>query len=247
MNSSKSELVLTEDGKIIRRVVNTEEYELDVQDSLVEELAKDVVVRVRDVATIPGWGRVHLSAKPDQQIWWTIEMDKIHLKSHYTCREGVATPLFAKQAPEPLLPLVWKAPEGVNLKMLVNTGFIRPDEENGVCKEPFYSNRSYLFAFDKGGRCWRLPLTNLFDDCKLCLGRDVIYGKNSFDTLTKTLVQFADSQWNSDLSDRQSAEQIEKFFRFKPTDSEFETLPILAEDWTTLCKKIATPEMENVV
>jgi hypothetical protein len=42
-------------------------------------------------------------------------------------------------------------------------------------------------------------------------------------------------------------EQSQKFFRFQPTKDSFETLPILAENWTTLCDKVNTANMERVI
>ena len=42
-------------------------------------------------------------------------------------------------------------------------------------------------------------------------------------------------------------EQSQKFFRFQPTNETFETLPIAATDWTTLCDKVSTAVMERVI
>ena len=41
--------------------------------------------------------------------------------------------------------------------------------------------------------------------------------------------------------------QSQKFFRFKPTNETFATLPIDAADWTTLCDKVATAILDRVI
>ena len=41
--------------------------------------------------------------------------------------------------------------------------------------------------------------------------------------------------------------QSQQFFRFRPTNETFETLPIVAADWTTLCDKVSTAIMDRVI
>ena len=41
--------------------------------------------------------------------------------------------------------------------------------------------------------------------------------------------------------------RTQKFFRFKPTDEKFETLPIDAADWTSLCTKVSMAIMDRVI
>jgi hypothetical protein len=41
--------------------------------------------------------------------------------------------------------------------------------------------------------------------------------------------------------------QSQKFFRFQPTNETFETLPIQAADWRTLCDKVSTAILERVI
>ena len=60
--------------------------------------------------------------------------------------------------------------------------------------------------------------------------------EDSYDTagecLAASLEQFRKSKWNANLM--RTVEQSQKFFRFRPTNETFETLPIVAGDWTTL-------------
>ena len=65
------------------------------------------------------------------------------------------------------------------------------------------------------------------------------------DCVRASLEQFNRSKWNADLM--RTSEQSQKFFRFQPTPATFETLPIEADQWTTLCNKVATVIMERVI
>ena len=44
-----------------------------------------------------------------------------------------------------------------------------------------------------------------------------------------------------------TVERSQKFFRFRPTNETFETLPIEAADWTTLCDKVSTAISERII
>jgi uncharacterized surface protein with fasciclin (FAS1) repeats len=60
-----------------------------------------------------------------------------------------------------------------------------------------------------------------------------------------SLEQFNRSKWNADLM--RTVAQSQQFFRFRPTNETFETLPITASDWTTLCDKVSTAIMDRVI
>ena len=94
---------------------------------------------------------------------------------------------------------------------------------------------NWLFACDADKRGYRLPLPNLHDDCRICTGAFDDLG-NGRRCVTASLEQFRKSKWNADLM--RTSEQSQKFFRFQPTKETFETLPIQADDWTTLCDKV---------
>lgn len=234
----KDEIVIKEDGKLFLRRI-PDEIELDVNDALVKELSGNLMVKSRNVATIPEWGTVHLAAKAGGEIWWTVKLKSLPLMSYYEVSSGGVVYPFFKQssAIAPLFPLKWQVPDSMNLFLTARTG------KDG---EREYMIESYLFAQCSNKRFWRLPLANLFETCKLCLGNESVYAETSLDVLKATLVRFEKAQWNADLSDR-LGDKPEKFFRFKAADSGFETLPIDASDWTALCEKVAVLEMEYVV
>jgi len=41
--------------------------------------------------------------------------------------------------------------------------------------------------------------------------------------------------------------QSQQFFRFRPTNETFETLPIAVTDWTTLCDKVSNAILDRVI
>jgi hypothetical protein len=106
--------------------------------------------------------------------------------------------------------------------------------------------RRWLFAFSKDNNGYRLPLPNLHDECSICTGEF----DDSYDTalggIVASLEQFNQSKWNSDLM--RTVAQSQKFFRFRPTNETFTTLPIEAADWTTLCgERVSTAIMDRVI
>jgi hypothetical protein len=104
---------------------------------------------------------------------------------------------------------------------------------------------NWLFAFSQSNRGYRLPLPNLHDDCRICTGSFPDHYPTGAEAVLASLEQFRKSKWNADLM--RTAEESQKFFRFQATNETFATLPIEAADWTSLCEKVSTDLMEEVV
>ena len=228
----KTEIILQANGTITERLIS--ERDLDVQSSALDALTEDVTREVRDVFNVPGWGNVHASVGPKDTLW-SVPIDRIPLLARFRLIDQVMVPMFASHT-DLEMPLVWKAPKEVKLVFAVLT---KPDDEQ-VSVEG-----NWLFAVDQDHRGYRLPLPNLHDDCRLCTGGFEGDQPTAFEVVRASLGQFNQSQWNSDLVP--AIEQSQKFFRFQPTKESFETLPIQATDWTTLCTKVSTALMERVI
>ena len=162
-------------------------------------------------------------------------INHIPLKAHFRLLNQVLVPVFASTS-DVEMPLVWQSPAEVRLVFVVGTEFA--DRCNSV-----FGN--WLFAFSKEQQGYRLPLPNLHNDCTLCAGDFEASYDSALECVTASLEQFTQSQWNSDLL--RTVEQSQKFFRFRPTNESFETLPIDATDWTTLCDKVSTAIMDRVI
>jgi hypothetical protein len=104
---------------------------------------------------------------------------------------------------------------------------------------------NWLFAYDADKRGYRLPLPNLHDHCQICTGSFADLHALASECLAASMEQFRKSKWNADLM--RTVEKSQQFFRFNPTNEKFETLPIAAADWTTLCDKVSTDIMERIV
>jgi hypothetical protein len=166
---------------------------------------------------------------------WSVPIDRIVLNARFRLVNEVLVPAFGS-ATDLEMPLVWRAPEDVRLVFVIRTEFSDDHLEMGG---------NWLFACDSDNRGYRLPLPNLHDDCRICTGNFPDRYDTGCECVIACLEQFRKSKWNADLM--RTVEQSQKFFRFKPTNEAFETLPIQAADWTALCDKVSTAILERVI
>jgi hypothetical protein len=228
----KKEWIIAEDGNIRERT--TLDRELDAEDQVLEALSENLNQKVRHFLNIPEWGNVHASVGR-ADILWSVRIHRIPLKARFRLVNQVLVPMFASQT-DLEMPMTWTAPEQVRLVLAIKSQML--EDYHTVAG-------NWLFAFKDGGNAYRLPLPNLFDDCAVCTGDFETSYDSAEECVRASLTQFEKSKWNADLM--QTVEQSQKFFRFRPTNETFETLPIDAEDWTTLCKKVSTAIMDRVI
>jgi hypothetical protein len=226
------ETIIRQNGTLTERTIR--ERDLDVEQSVLDALTDEMTRSLRNVVSIPDWGLAHANVGLTDTIW-SVPIDRIVLNARFRLINNVLVPLFAS-ATDLEMPLVWHAPKEVRLVFVVRTEFA-----NDCIK----IDGNWLFACDKDNRGYRLPLPNLHDDCLICTGNFDDHYDSAGEGLTASLEQFRKSKWNSDLM--RTVEQSQKFFRFQPTNETFETLPIQAADWTTLCDKVSTEILERVI
>lgn len=227
-----TEIILRENGVLTERVVR--ERDLAVGPAVLDALTESMTRPLRDVCSLPDWGRVHASVGLDDTLW-TVRLDRLPLHARFRLIGGVLVPAFAS-ASEVELPLVWHAPKEVRLAFVIGTELA----DGGV-----RITGNWLFACDADGRGYRLPLPNLHDDCLICTGEFERHYASGAACVAASLEQFRKSKWNSDLM--RTVERSQQCFRFQPADDAFTTLPIAAADWTTLCDKVSTAIMERVI
>jgi hypothetical protein len=184
--------------------------------------------------SIPDWGLAHANVGLNDTIW-SVPIDHLVLNARFRLINNVLLPVFASST-DVEMPLVWRAPKEVRLVFAVRTE---------LATDCIKIGGNWLFACDKDNRGYRLPLPNLHDDCLICTGNFDDRYDSGGECLTASLEQFRKSKWNADLM--RTVEQSQKFFRFQPTNETYETLPIQADDWTTLCDKVSTAIMERVI
>ena len=228
-----TEFILRDNGTLTERVIR--ERDLNAGPAVLDALTEGVTRKVRNVLSLPEWGYVHASVGLNDTLW-TVALDRLPLHTRFRLSNGVLVPAFASST-DIEMPLVWQAPEAVRLAFVVRT---QSDDDDNVTVVG-----NWLFACDAENRGYRLPLPNLYEDCKLCTGQFEGSYNSGVECVTASLEQFRKSKWNADLM--RTIERSQKFFRFAPTNETFTTLPIEAADWTTLCDKVSTDIMERVV
>ena len=228
----KIEIILRDNGTITERTIK--ERDLKAEADVLEALTADVSRKIRNVMPIPGWGVAHANVGLSDTIW-SVPIDRIPLKARFKLISGVLVPMFASTT-ELEMPLVWQAPKEVRLAFVVRTELVEDCVTVGG---------NWLFAFNKENNGFRLPLPNLHDDCVICTGEFEDSYNTAQEAVVASLEQFNKSKWNSDLMT--TVAQSQKFFRFRPTNETFETLPIEAADWTALCHKVSTAIMDRVI
>jgi len=227
-----TEIIIKDNGTITERTIR--ERDLDAG-KLVQEALNEAVTRtIRNVLSLPNWGLVHANAGSGDTLW-SVVIGQIPLHARFRLVNGVLVPAFASDT-EIEMPLVWQAPSEVRLAFVVLT---EPDQDRVKIAG------NWLFACDQDNRGFRLPLPNLHDDCRICTGEFPACYDTANQAVLASLEQFRKSKWNSDLM--RTVERSQKFFRFQPTNESFQTLPIEASDWRSLCDKVSTDVMERVV
>lgn len=228
----KTEIIIQSNGTLTERIIH--ERDLDAEQSVLDSLTENVSRNVRNAFNMPGRGLVHASVGLNDTVW-SVRIDHIPLNARFKLINGVMVPMFAS-ATDIEMPLVWLAPPEVKLVFAVSTRI----EDDFT-----YVDGNWLFACDGEKRAYRLPLPNLHDDCRICTGDYEGNQRTALECVQASLEQFNQSKWNADLM--RTIEQSQKFFRFKPTNETFETLPIQSDNWTTLCNKVSTAISERII
>ena len=227
-----TEYIIRTDGTITERI--TRERDLDAGQSVIDSLTESVSRTVRNVLRMPDWGIAHASVGLHDTLW-SMSIDRIPLNARFRLANNVLVPAFASGT-DLEMSLDWRAPKEVRVVFVVRT----EEGENGIVV-----GANWLFACGPDNRTYRLPLSNLHDDCMVCTG--IFDGEHptAFECVAASLEQFRKSKWNADLM--RTVERSQKFFRFRPTNETFDTLPIDAADWTTLCDKVSTSITERII
>lgn len=241
MSTAKTFFVINEQSRLERWSISRQE--MNINDAIIEPLTTNLSRICKNVMPMSAvspdaLGNVSMSTMSQGQSVFSMPVFKMSLNTRFASdSNGILTPVF--EAPDgPTLPIFWIPPTTMKLVLSIILG---PKFEN---------MNQYLTAHDKQGRLWRLPLSNLYQDCRLCPGiADYSRSQNCLDSLKVAWEQFRNSKWNQDLyadSTDGRRRATNKMFRFKPNDSDFTQLPLDAE-WTDLCEKIGNEFLKNNV
>jgi hypothetical protein len=227
--NNKTEFILSSDGKIIQREIVENEKILSA--SALDELSTGVVRHLSAAFELPEIGPVNCDIN-QECAHFTCRIPFLPLKTRYVIKDEILVPSFSSKR-DPVFDLKWKAPQDMRLILVIevhsgNTYLI------GVC---------YLFAFDPDKRCYRLPLGNLYDDGKICMGDFRTNLGDCQKAVQAAWEQFKTSAWNGDLDSRK--EWSQQLFRFKATKDGFDQLEP-ADKWTALADKISPPILNQI-
>lgn len=103
----------------------------------------------------------------------------------------------------------------------------------------------YLIALSSAKKTYLLPLPNLYNEGKLCLGHgigDEFFAKTGMAQLEKAIGILQGSIWNSDLLAHVRTSSTEAMFRF---DADGSQLPIEG-DWKSMCDIINYPAYQHL-
>ncbi len=227
-----TEIIIRDNGTLTERIIR--ERDLSAEADVLEAMTADVTRTIRNAMPIPGWGLAHANVGLTDTIW-SVPIERIPLKARFRVINGVLVPMFASLT-DLEMPMVWQAPKDVRLVFVVRT------EVSEGC---VVVGGNWLFAFNKDNNGYRLPLPNLHDECTICTGQFESSYASAQAGVSASLEQFNQSKWNSDLMT--TVAESQKFFRFRPTNETFTTLPIEAADWTTLCAKVSTAILDRAI
>lgn len=209
--------------------------------TLADSLSAGIIRRCDNVFRVGGCFGHAAMAMGNGFTMWSFRVLKLPLLTCYTLTDGVHTPAFAGKG-LPVMPMVWVPPKDLCLVLACE---IHRDGRS------VYLGDHFLVALDEGGHTYRLPLSNLYDDAKLCHGQPTDMFDNHFDALKVACESFSKSQWNADLySDASLPDRTARMFRWEPKPDGFKQLPMVlkdGEDWRSLCQKVATAKVTSMV
>jgi hypothetical protein len=173
-------------------------------------------------------GGIGIALGPKGQFVARMTISKLPMNAPF-CVEGITmAPVFDGNFP--IIKQEWVVPDNMLLYLAVH---LTPGME---CLD------QYLVAVDSERRTWRLPVSNLYAECRLCSGRFDSHGKDLIDILQKVWAQFYNGSWNADLYGDSSPlrrNSTKLLFSYKVNNEKIEQA-IPPKNWQALCEKVAT-------
>lgn len=160
-------------------------------------------------------------------------LDRVVINTQFAQVGEFMVPVFAPSGL--LMTLEWPVPADMELRFA------------SVCEQAgghWKMGECYLFARKTGRPGFlRLPLPNLFDDGRVCMG-DLVVGTVRGETVSECFaaaaLSFRTTRWNSDIAPDQG--RTRALFRWRPDRS---PVPPPA-DWERYCYTVSRTEMEEL-
>lgn len=234
-NMNIVEHIFDSEGRLFRETKSRIEIQLTPE--IARSMVTDMQHKVTNLARHP-LGAVHLCADPAGYCYYTVDLKELPLRTAFTATDDVLTPQFDSDR-DPVLALKWVPPADLRLRFFMRVYHHSLNRQQGdIC---------YLFAFSEDNNAWHLPLGNLFDDCRICMGEERFTGPSQMDVLNSALSQFEKSEWNADLWRGDVRMATKRLFRFKASNEKMTQLPIEGAGWMAHCQKVGVELARLVV
>lgn len=220
---------ITPDGTKYVRITATP---IEVGDNLAQHLTVNAARKMHNLRIVGGnYGGVGMAMLKNGVSLFSIRITRLPMRAFFNIENGVMVPVFDNHEATPL-ELSWTPPKDMQLIYAIT-----------VIESPITLTHSfgehYLVAMDPTGQMYRLPLSNVFDDGKLCHGMKAVNLKTAWDVVQSCLDTFEKSSWNDHLYKDATPEkrQLTKdLFQFEPKDNDFKQLEP-KKPWTRLSIK----------
>jgi hypothetical protein len=230
-----AEIVITSEGRMYRETVTREE--IRSAEGVLNRISATSDRIFKMVFDLPKLGPCNL-LQSQGQIYVTAPLGEIPLKCpfHMNAASKVLVPNLSNEG-DPVLPLSWKIPGDMAAWWLFAIIY-RPDYGDVVLEN------TWLFCRDNSSYWYRLPLGNLYDDCRVCTGVDRYAAPTVRQAVVKCLDQIERSTWNADLW--KTVAETQRLFRFSSNNETFKQLAPEGT-WQTLCRKVSVAVTSKLV
>lgn len=221
------------------QVVQEVVQELSVSSAILDRFSSKVHRRVKAAFTI--MDNPCSLIITDAECYAVVDLVSLRILSHYQVgNDKVLRPVFLRASDGeekgfPMFPADWLVPSNMRLRFAA-----RIHEYNSDKPYTHYDHACYLLAYDNAGRCFRLPLPNLFEDGAMCMGKFDCRSDSIQSAMQSAVDQLARSDWNADLMSTYRQQCSDALFQFQPDNEAIKCIPF-GGDWMRLSEKIVTP------
>lgn len=232
--------LFTPDGEFKLAVTSTP---IRVMDSVQQALLRDCTILVENALdfTAPtngAFGPANLRCgSAATVIKWIVIVRSINLETNFVIRDGIHFPTFNPGLGE-LMTLTWRPPPTMDLRLAVDV----VKDADGA----FFTDTQYLCAFNAKKEAFRLPVGNLYTDCKLCHGMRSKHWETQEQAVLAALKHFQSSPWNSDLYSESREKETKRLFGWTPNENGFTQIELqVPDEWMECCEKVVHPNVQG--
>lgn len=249
MNTTTTEFVIDQEGNVYRE--DRTRRHINPGDELQKAFSAGHVTKLYNFMDVPGHSRSHLIYEEDTTtLYCMVRLTEINLRTSFSAGKNEETgesefyPTFGgPDNPQPIIEIPWNLQAAfASQEAMPKVYFVAMLRPVSSASDARWRNVDhYLYAFDERKAAYRLPLANLYETCRVCMGDYASLSPTVLGAVLLALEQFRKASWNSDLFNDQ--EITRKVVRFKPLEKGFETLPVRGT-WTEYCDKVATANLK---